>query len=99
MTQSAAWRLRTRRDADTLAPNIQQRSDHFFSAFAMEATPGASVTSKEMTFYCHSSWWSASLPTPDTVPVNSPVVVKKTGLLRASATSGTTVSVNVRVPY
>jgi hypothetical protein len=36
--------------------------------------------------------------TPETVPVTSPVAAKKTGLLKASANTGTTVSVNVRRP-
>jgi len=51
-----------------------------------------------MTSYCRSSWWSASLATPETVPVISPVVAKKTGLPKASDNTGTTVSVNVRRP-
>ena len=38
------------------------------------------------------------MATPKTVPVNSPVDAKKTGLLEASANTGTTVSVNVTVP-
>jgi hypothetical protein len=48
--------------------------------------------------YCCSSWRSASLDTPETVPVNSPVLAKKTGLFNASAKTGTFVSVKVRVP-
>ena len=36
--------------------------------------------------------------TPETVPVNWPVTAKKTGLFKASAKTGTVVSVNVRVP-
>ena len=38
------------------------------------------------------------LATPETVPLNSPVSVKKTGLLEASATTGTAVLVKVRTP-
>jgi hypothetical protein len=53
---------------------------------------------ENMSSYCRSSWRSASLATPETVPVNFPVAEKKTGLLRASANTGTTVSVNVRTP-
>ena len=45
--------------------------------------------------YCRSSWRSSSAATPETVPVNSPVAAKKTGLLEASANTGFTVSVNV----
>ena len=41
---------------------------------------------------------SSSMATPETVPVNSPVAAKKTGLLEASANTGSTVSVNVRMP-
>ena len=51
-----------------------------------------------MSSYCRSSWRSASRATPETVPVNSPVAAKKTGLFLASANTGTAVSVNVRVP-
>ena len=53
---------------------------------------------RNMSFYCQSSRRSASLPNPETFPVISPVAAKKTGLLRASANIGTTVSVNVRTP-
>jgi hypothetical protein len=53
---------------------------------------------ENMSSYCRSSWRSASLATPETVPVNFPVAAKKTGLLRASANTGTTVSVNLRTP-
>jgi hypothetical protein len=49
-------------------------------------------------FYWLSSWRSASLVSPETVPVNSPVEAKKTGLFVASANTGTTVSVNERTP-
>ena len=38
------------------------------------------------------------MATPETDPVNSPVAAKKTGLFEASAKTGSTVSVNVRVP-
>jgi hypothetical protein len=48
--------------------------------------------------YWGSSWWSASLATPETVPVNSPAAAKKTGLFMASAKTGDTVSVNERTP-
>jgi hypothetical protein len=53
---------------------------------------------ENVTSYCRSSWRSASLATPETVPVNSPVAAKKTGLPRASANTGTTVSVNLSSP-
>ena len=68
------------------------------SVFAMDARPERAQRSRNMTSYCRSSWRSASLATPETVPVNSPVAANKTGLLRASANTGTTVSVNVRTP-
>ena len=38
---------------------------------------------------------SSSAATPEIIPVNSPVAAKKTGLLEASANTGSTVSVNV----
>ena len=38
------------------------------------------------------------MATPETVPVTSPVLAKKTGWFKASAKTGTFVSVNVRVP-
>jgi hypothetical protein len=53
---------------------------------------------ERISFYWLSSWVSASLVTPETVPVNSPVAAKKTGLCKASANTGTDVSVNVSVP-
>ena len=49
-------------------------------------------------FYCRSSWRSASLATPETVPVNFPVLAKKTGLFEVSAKTGAFVSVNLRLP-
>ena len=48
--------------------------------------------------YRRPSWRSASAATPETIPVNSPVEAKKTGLLEASANTGSTVSVKVRTP-
>jgi hypothetical protein len=38
--------------------------------------------------HCRSSWRSASLATPETVPVNFPVLAKKTGLFEVSAKTG-----------
>src|SRR5215472_15242573 len=53
---------------------------------------------ENMSFYSRFSWRSSSLATPETVPVNSPVAAKKTGLLWASANTGCTVSANIRTP-
>jgi hypothetical protein len=48
--------------------------------------------------YRRSSWLSSSAATPETVPVTPPVEAKKTGLLEASANTGSVVSVKVRLP-
>jgi hypothetical protein len=59
-------------------------------------------TTNSVYTYCSSPWPCSSLPcsllTPETVPVNSPVAAKKTGLLEASANTGDTVSVKDRTP-
>jgi hypothetical protein len=47
--------------------------------------------------YCRPSCPSPPA-TPETVPVNSPVEAKKTGFPKASANTGTTISVKVRLP-
>src|SRR5215472_17766674 len=39
---------------------------------------------RSMTPYCRPSWRSASLDTPETVPVNWPITAKKTGVFKAS---------------
>src|SRR6516165_6088194 len=46
----------------------------------------------------HCPFCPSPIGTPETVPVNSPVLAKKTGLFKASAKTGTFVSVNVRMP-
>ena len=99
--------------SDAATPNLPSRdfekTSQFYVAlggrasFALGVRHGRYAQSerrgqRNMSSYCRSSWRSSSLATPETVPVNSPVLAKKTGLFEASAKTGTFVSVNVRVP-